>query len=212
MKKAILPLLLLIAAFALGLSYPKSPFSKQNKTEKKELDLKTGDLVFQDSESSQSKAIKLATQSKFSHVGVVVLQNGKPYVMEAVEPVRIISFDQWKANGSNGNYTVSRLKNEIKWDETKVENFKKAQLNKHYDLGFYWSDEKMYCSELAFKFYEKVAGISLCEKHQLKEYSTNYPEVRRIMKQRYGENIPWDEWMVSPEDLFRSDKLEIVTH
>ncbi len=173
-------------------------------------DFKTGDLVFQDSESRQSQAIKLATQSEFSHVGIILIKGETPYVLEAVEPVRLITFEEWKNNGSDGNYTLTRLKQTKEFDSLKIETFKKKHLGKHYDLGFYWTDEKMYCSELAYKFYKEIVGIELCKKHQLKEYSTNYPEVRKIMKQRYGNNIPWDEWMVSPEDLFKSNQMKVV--
>jgi hypothetical protein len=211
MKKVLLSLLILaVSVICLAIAYPNTNLKKKAKKEIAQEEFKTGDLVFQDSESRQSQAIKLATQSQFSHVGIIILNGETPYVLEAVEPVRIISFEEWKNNGSNGNYTLTRLKQAKDFDADKIESFKKKHLNKHYDLGFYWSDEKMYCSELAFKFYSEVLGIELCEKHQLKEYSTDYPEVRKIMKQRYGNNIPWDEWMVSPEDLFKSTQMRAV--
>jgi len=211
MKKAIIPLLIVVVSMlGLAISYPEATQEKTLKTSNKQKNFKTGDLVFQDSESSQSKAIKLATQSQFSHVGVIIMEGEKPFVLEAVEPVRIISFEQWKNNGSKGSYTLIRLKKEQEFDIEKVKEFKKKHLNKHYDLGFYWSDEKMYCSELAYKFYQELLGIELCEKRQLKEYSTDYPEVRKIMKQRYGDNVPWGEWMVSPEDLYKSTQMRVV--
>lgn len=47
----------------------------------------TGDIVFQISRSSQSKAIQLATHSAYSHTGMVVIRNKKPYVFEAIGPV-----------------------------------------------------------------------------------------------------------------------------
>ncbi len=47
----------------------------------------TGDIIFQISRSSQSKAIQLATHS-ISHTGMLVMRNKKPYVFEAVEPVK----------------------------------------------------------------------------------------------------------------------------
>ena len=47
----------------------------------------TGDIIFQISRSSQSKAIQLATHSDYSHTGMLVIRNKKPYVFEAVGPV-----------------------------------------------------------------------------------------------------------------------------
>lgn len=48
----------------------------------------TGDIIFQISRSSQSKAIQLATHSDYSHTGMLVMRNKKPYVFEAVGPVK----------------------------------------------------------------------------------------------------------------------------
>ena len=42
-----------------------------------------GDVIFHVSKSNQSTAIKLGTLSRYSHCGVLVIENGKPYVIEA---------------------------------------------------------------------------------------------------------------------------------
>ena len=39
-----------------------------------------GDIIFHISKSSQSKAIQIATKSPYSHVGIVYIKDGKPYV------------------------------------------------------------------------------------------------------------------------------------
>ncbi|MFY7938014.1 MAG: hypothetical protein ACOVOQ_11600, partial [Flavobacterium sp.] len=49
--------------------------------------IKNGDLIFQISLSEQSKAIQLATNSKYSHCGIVYSDNGQFYVFEAIQPV-----------------------------------------------------------------------------------------------------------------------------
>ena len=49
----------------------KTPFSRE---------IQNGDLIFQTSTSSQSKAIQLATNSKYSHVGIIYILEGKKYV------------------------------------------------------------------------------------------------------------------------------------
>ena len=38
----------------------------------------TGDIIFQISRSSQSKAIQLATHSDYSHTGMLVIRNKSP--------------------------------------------------------------------------------------------------------------------------------------
>ena len=49
--------------------------------------LKDGDILFQPSFSQQSKAVEIATNSPYSHCGILFFENGKPYVYEAIQPV-----------------------------------------------------------------------------------------------------------------------------
>ena len=84
------------------------------------------------------------------------------------------------------------------------------QLNKEYDLYFEWSDSKMYCSELVWKIYKKGAGIEISPLRKLKSFKLDNPAVRRILQQRYGNKIPYDENVVAPSQLAESDKLITV--
>src|SRR6185295_16313407 len=50
--------------------------------------LRDGDLIFQSSRSGQSLAVQRATHSPWSHMGVVLMRGGKPFVLEASATVR----------------------------------------------------------------------------------------------------------------------------
>jgi hypothetical protein len=54
-----------------------------------------GDIVFQTSKSPQSRAIQLATGSRYSHMGIVYLRGGVPFVFEAVQPVKLTRLNDW---------------------------------------------------------------------------------------------------------------------
>ena len=43
--------------------------------------VKEGDVIFQTSQSQQSPLIQIATGSRISHCGIIVMKNGKPYVL-----------------------------------------------------------------------------------------------------------------------------------
>lgn len=167
-----------------------------------------GDLIFQHSASSQSTAVQLATNSYFSHCGIIFYMEGKPYVFEAIEPVGVRKLEDWIASGEDQKFAVYRLKdhNLSSTELTTMKSYLKTQLNKHYDLGFNWSDKEMYCSELAFKAY-KAIGIELCQPKSLRDFNLESPQVRKIMQQRYGSQIPYDEPMVSPGQLSESKLL-----
>jgi uncharacterized protein YycO len=176
--------------------------------------LQSGDLIFQTSLSSQSKAIQLATKSKYSHMGIIYMENDKTFVYEAVQPVKLTPLSEWIARGKNQKYVVKRLKNselvltpEI-LDRMQIigNRFK----GKNYDLYFEWSDERMYCSELVWKIYFEATGISIGTLQELKEFDLTNPEVKAKLKERYGNQIPFDEKVISPERMFSSPELVSV--
>ncbi len=173
-----------------------------------------GDIIFQSMDSDQCRAVKLATHSKFSHVGIITLEKEKGFVLEAVEPVCITPLDEWIKRGNNGFYTVMRLKDRDKYlHATNISTAKKLakeMVGKHYDIFFNWSDDQLYCSELVWKIYQRAFGLELCPLKKMKDFDLNSPEVRAIMEKRYGKNPPLYELVVAPSDLSESKLLYVV--
>ncbi len=174
--------------------------------------LQEGDIVFQQSVSPQCAAIKAATGSVWTHVGVVIRKNNQWLVLEAVEPVRITPIDDWMARSKVNE--VRRLKADAKqWDAASIQamhTMGEQWLNKHYDIGFAWSDDEMYCSELVYKLYDRILHVQVGTLKQLKDYDLSSPVVQRIMHQRYGDQIPYEEWMIAPGAMYDSPLLEHV--
>jgi len=173
--------------------------------------VREGDMIFQTSESKQCEAVRIATNSKFSHCGIVFIEKGKKYVFEAVQPVKYTPLETWITHGKENHFVVTRLKNASKLTpETliKMKEYAKRLNNKDYDLYFEWSDDKIYCSELIWKIYKNGTGIELCPLQKLKNFNLKDPRVQAILAERYGNRIPLDENVVAPSDLENS---KIVT-
>jgi hypothetical protein len=188
-------------------------FSKGNTTAVNQLDkIQEGDLIFQTSESPQCEAVRIATNSKFSHCGIVFIQKGKKYVFEAVQPVKYTPLEDWITHGKENDYVVTRIKNasSLLNPQTiqKMKEYGNKLNNKDYDLYFEWSDDKIYCSELIWKIYKNGAGIELCPLQKLKNFNLKDPRVQAILAERYGKNTPLEEDVVAPSDL---EKSKIVT-
>jgi len=223
MKKALIILGLLGLTIFGGL-YAKRKFYDPKhrldnaKTEVKQLtdndEIKNGDLIFQTSLSRQSKAIQLATNSKYSHCGIVYSDNGQFYVYEAIQPVKTTSLDNWIARGKDGHYVIKRLKNadQVLTAETlqKMKQEGEKFKGKNYDLTFEWSDDKIYCSELIWKVYQRSTGIEIGKLEKLSDFDLTNEAVKKKMKERYGDNIPMDEIVISPVAIFESDLLMTV--
>ena len=99
-KKVTVIVILLIALFVLAKvnsSQVEKAFSNINKEIEKSV--QDGDIIFQTSQSKQCEAVRIATNSKFSHCGIIYEINGKKYVFEAVQPVKITPFNEWIKHG-----------------------------------------------------------------------------------------------------------------
>lgn len=173
-----------------------------------------GDIIFQETASGQSEAIKRATASPYSHVGIVYYEKNTPYVFEAVQPVKRSSLASFIKRSVGGRYVVKRLKNrDIELDAVKLARMRAAGkkfVGKNYDWVFAWSDDRIYCSELVWKIYRNGAGIELAPPKKLKEFNLSDRIVQKKMKERYGKNIPYEEPVVSPGQLFESPLLKTV--
>jgi uncharacterized protein YycO len=173
-----------------------------------------GDIIFQVSESSQSKAIQLATHSKYSHCGVIFRMDDDIFVVEAIQPVQSTPLKDWIARGKEQHYVVKRLKdsdNLLKGK--KMDELKKAAriyAGKDYDLAFEWSNDKMYCSELVWKIYHRGIGLEIGKLQKLNDFDLSSPIVRKKLAERYGKNIPYNEQVISPAAIYESNLLENV--
>ena len=201
MRKHIFLLSSLLAFFLLtGFIYLKS-----------EKPLKNGDIVFIVNPSGQGKAIQLATKSKYTHVGIVLIENGKTMVYHAVEPVSKNTFDQFVDMSADGKYYIKRLKDQSILTEAnlkKIVTEARSQLGIHYDLAFNWGDDELYCSEFVWKLYKHNLGIDIGKLRPLKDFDLTNPAVKQKLTERYGKNIPMNENMISPGDMYDSELLE----
>lgn len=173
-----------------------------------------GDIIFQTSQSKQCTAVRIATRSIYSHCGIIYIEKNKVYVYEAVGPVKMTPFNEWIQHGKDSKYVVKRLKNAS--TELTPAIFSKIKASgakykgKSYDIYFGWSDDKIYCSELVWKIYKQGANIEVGKLQKLKEFDLSSKEVKAILKERYGEDVPLDEIVISPKSIFDSELLETV--
>lgn len=173
-------------------------------------ELKDGDIIFHTSKSSQSQMLQIATNSNITHVGVIFFKSGKPYVFEAVNPVKATPLQEFINRGVGHRYSIKRLRTPISLSELKIMmEYGKRQLGKPYDSKFQWSDNKIYCSELVWKIYH-YAGIRLCDVNQFSDFNLDRPIVRQAIKSRYQGKFNVNESVVAPVDLYKSNKLETV--
>lgn len=222
MKRWLLLPILLLAALALA-AYPRlhrrllrfqSHQAAEAATTQVAPQLRDGDLIFHTSLSAQSQAIQLATHSPWSHCGIVYKEAGKWQVFEAVQPVKHTPLADWVARGQAGHFVTKRLRDaEAVLTPAALARLKAAgqpMLGHSYDLYFGWSDDRIYCSELIWKVYERGLGRRLGQLQHLRDFDLSNPAVQAKLKERYGDQLPLDEIVISPVSIFNSPELVTV--
>ena len=216
----ILGLLLLIGLYA---KRKKSDTNQQFEIAKNEIasiendiELRNGDLIFQTSLSRQSKAIQVSTKSKYSHCGLIFRKEFDTinwFVLEAVQPVKWTPLKKWIARGKDSKFVIKRLQTEPMLPEPmllKLRTTAERYLARNYDLTFEWSDEKLYCSELIWKVYKETTGIEIGKLQKLSDFDLTNEMVKKIMKERYVDNVPMNETVISPQSIFESQNLKTI--
>lgn len=170
-----------------------------------------GDLIFHTSRSAQSQAIQRATHSRYSHMGMVLHREGKAFVLEAGKTVQWTPLAQWIARGDEGHYVVKRLRAADALLTAQVRQKLRSEAlrlqGRRYDAAFGWSDERIYCSELVWKAYQRALGLRIGELQKLKDFDLSDAAVQAKLKERYGNQIPMEEDVISPAAMFASPLL-----
>lgn len=204
------------AATARGEDVERAPRSgaPSRRSSKPEPRLRSGDLVFQRSQSRQSEVVAAVTQSRFTHMGVVFVDGDRVRVLEAVQPVRYTDLDAWTRRGEEGRYVVRRLRDAerilTRAAVRKLQREGERFLGRPYDGRFAWSDDAMYCSELAFKTYDRALGIRLGEPQRWRDLDLTSPAARRLAKRRLGHLPDPDALVITPARMFASSALVTV--
>lgn len=196
----------ILAIFALSLSaHAQLPSQVQ---------LLEGDIIFHQSQSSQTFALREITQSPWTHTGVIIKNQNKWFVVEAARGIEVTPLESFINRGAGKKYIIKRLKPELRGQGQIIANKLKTALldfaGLKYDFWFEWSDSTIYCSELVWKAYDNGLGIQLTTPERFKDFPLNGPYAQRLIKERYisqGRQLNLEEPVVSPVAILESDLL-----
>ena len=152
-------------------------------------------------------AIEGASESPYSHCGILVRKGGEWFVLEAIGPVREISLAKWINQARDKHYDIFRLGEK---HEGHIPEFIKAArkyLGRPYDIRYRMDDEKIYCSELIFKGYRDATGEQLGKlvKFGDLKWGRHVPIIIKIEG-----SIPVNRIMITPRHLSEAKQLEKV--
>ena len=177
--------------------------------------------MFHESKSRQSKAIQAGTGSAITHMGLIYIKKGKPFVYEAVSPhskpkyrVGLTPYKTWVARGKGKRVWVKRLSEDVlKLTPKRLKVLQKVgqkYAGKRYDKLFQWDDGKIYCSELVFDMYKKAFGISLGEVQRVSDLNLKPKSVQALIKARLGNRLKLNEKIITPVSIFDDPRLRTI--
>lgn len=189
--------------------------------------LKRGDVIFQNSRSAQSLAILLATDSPFTHVGIVDFDAaGNPVVLEAVRTTRATPLQDWRDQGEGGDVAVYRMDGLTDEQALAVTGAARSHFGKGYDPYFYRTEDTLYCSELVHIAFRDGMGAALGEEQRLGELKLDSAAVLTLIEERWQSHpacqggqaqdaesclvLIRDEPLVTPQAVAEDARLRLV--
>lgn len=180
--------------------------------------LQNGDLIFIKGNSQQAQFLKMVTGSDWSHVGMVFFHKDKWQIIEGVQPVKWSDLSSFVSRSTNHEFSIKRLKEEYQpLDANKLKNYAQKFLGKDYDLLFKFDDQRIYCSELVWKSYDRTNHIQIGALKKIGDYNLDQPGIweeierrHRLLNEEFSREVYLDTLAITPVDMYTSDLLEEI--
>lgn len=168
-----------------------------------------GDVVFQSlPRNPLINAIEGATDSPFSHCGVLHRAESGWVVIEAIGPVKETPLVAWVAQSRDWRTTVFRLKAPYRDHIPAFIREAQAFEGRPYDIRYEFDDAKIYCSELIYKAFRAASGEELGQLQALGEL--NWQPHTKVIESIEGGEVPVERKMITPRGLSEAMQLEQV--
>ncbi|MEM6506627.1 MAG: YiiX/YebB-like N1pC/P60 family cysteine hydrolase [Planctomycetota bacterium] len=168
-----------------------------------------GDVIFQSSpESPLINMIEGASNSHYSHCGIVDRRNGRWVVYEAAKQVAATPLETFTNRGRGGGFAVYRFKQPYQAQIPEVIENTRAYLSRPYDFRYRLDEEHIYCSELIYKAFEQATGEPLGELVRLGDL--DWQPFEGLINELEQGPPPLDRLIITPIDLALAVQFEVV--
>lgn len=166
---------------------------------------RSGDVLLQPLHCYLCSMIEAEENSIYSHVGVVVIDNGEVKVVEAYKSVNIVSLEEFLSKTEPGQ-KVLHLRSVQSLDKANLLDYYFASFHGlPYDPQFSLDDEKIYCSELVLKLLNPFLSVKIPTKKM------HFNQNRSAWESYFRGKIPDGKLGIAPADFLRSELFSPVT-
>lgn len=169
-------------------------------------DKQEGDVLLQSLPHSElTDAIETASESPWSHCGILVKRGGHWQVAQALMDVHYTPLIEYLIQGRDLRVSSFRMKNLTAEQRARLQPGIAKLLGKPYDINYEPDDRKIYCSELVWKVYDRELGIHWGE---WEAFGTlNWKPVEVFVRSVERGKVPLDRMMITPVALTRTGKV-----
>lgn len=150
-------------------------------------DWRVGDMIFYESTTPQAHAIRVATGSRYTHMGIVDRNDEGFYVLEAGRTVTETPLERFTRAGVGGDYAVYRISDLDPDLAAAALGQARTYLGLPYDIFFRIEPDAIYCSELPHHAFNAV-GVDLGKVERLGDLDIDTPEGREIFLARWQDH------------------------
>lgn len=174
--------------------------------------LQNGDLLFVRASDSRvdgaiGAATHIQTKPNYTHVGIVEVDEGGIYVIEANMQQGVVRIPFMNFQESNPSFDAYRLVG--KYDVKDILARAKTYLGQPYDFYYRANNGKMYCSELVWESYLDKKGAHIFEAKPMNFYDSQgkLPSYWRESFEKLGVAVPQGELGTNPNTMSQSKQL-----
>jgi hypothetical protein len=170
------------------------------------ISFRDADVIFQEAQGEVADEISAITKSQMSHCGLIVTKDGRVFVLEASGNVALTPLAEWVRRGKSEKFALFRARDLT--EEKSLLIVKKAMefIGRPYDSHYEWGDDKLYCSELVYKAYDKGAGIKLAELQPIS--ALEYKGHEDYIKNMLGGELHLDRKVLTPVSIYNSPLMK----
>lgn len=172
-----------------------------------------GDVIFIQSQTQQAAALREATGSVWTHVGIIVKKNSKWHVAEAIGPLKMTPINDFINRSKNKSFKIFRYKHFKPATMLKQLYAVLPKYNKPYDIYFEFTEERIYCSELTYHVFKDVTEFEMGRIQKMKEMRLEGPYVQALIEKRLtdtGRELNPEELIITPVSQMLDPNMALI--
>lgn len=172
-----------------------------------------GDILFQSLPNEPGMdlvdAIEGATESPYSHCGMVTRDGDEWIVLEAIGPVKETPLQDYIQRGRDNRFWAYRFDEDKRKHIPVALKAMREDLGKDYDPRYRFDSEHIYCSELIFRGWKAATGEDLGKVVTLGDLK--WERYKPVIEAIEGQgNLPLDREMITPRDMAKAKGLKQI--